>query len=48
MFWAYSKTALRGIRIAEVRVQFPVGPQSVKYLNCLRYLAFGRHSDLFV
>ncbi len=24
--WAYSKMALRGIRIAEVRVRLPVGP----------------------
>ena len=26
---AYSKTALRSIRIAEVRVQFPVGPPKI-------------------
>ena len=27
--WGHSKMALHGIRIAEVRVQFPVSPQNL-------------------
>lgn len=46
--WAHSKVVLRGIRIAEARVRFPMSPPNRKNTNCLVFFrACGRRSDVF-